>query len=331
MSNNNNLQKAKTDKKDEFYTQLSDIENELKHYQKNFRSKTVLCNCDDPRISNFFRYFSLNFEKLKLKKLITTCYKSQQMDLFSKHDSEKAIYLEYVGDKNDNKVPDPDEIGIFHLESDGDFRSDECIEILKQCDIVCTNPPFSLFREYVSQLIKYKKKFIIIGNQNAITYKEIFSLIQDNKIWLGSSIHSGDREFGVPDNYPITASGFRIDGGGKKFIRVKGVRWFTNIDYKERHEDLILYKKYNKGDYPKYDNYDAININKTKEIPIDYKGVMGVPITFLDKYNPEQFEIIGMDRPTMKELTGKQTRFHLNGKEIYARIIIKNKQLGKTS
>ena len=326
MSNNVNLQKAKTDKKDEFYTQLSDIENELKNYQKHFRGKTVLCNCDDPRISNFFHYFSYNFEKLKLKKLITTCYKSKQMNLFSQNDSEQAIYLEYEGDKNENRVPDPKEIGIFNLEQDGDFRNNECIKILKQCDIVCTNPPFSLFREYVAQLMKYEKKFIIIGNLNAITYKEIFSLIRDNKIWLGSSIHSGDREFGVPDNYTITASGFRVDEDGKKFIRVKGVRWFTNIDYKERHKDLILYKKYNKDDYPKYDNYDAININKTKEIPIDYKESMGVPITFLDKYNPEQFKIIGMDRPIMKELTGKTTRFLLDGKQLYARIVIKHKR-----
>lgn len=331
MSNNVNLQRAKTDKKDEFYTQITDIENELENYSDHFKNKTVLCNCDDPRISNFFHYFSHNFEKLKLKKLITTCYKSQQSDLFSRYDSDKAIYLEYNGDKNNNRVPDPDEIGIFNLEQDGDFRNDECIKILKQTDIIVTNPPFSLFREYVTQLIKHKKKFIIIGNQNAITYKEIFSLIQDNKIWLGSSIHSGDREFGVPDNYTITAVGFRVDKDGKKFIRVKGVRWFTNIDYKERHKDLILYKKYNKDDYPKYENYDAININKTKEIPMDYSGEMGVPITFMDKFNPDQFEIIGMDRPIMKELTGKTTRFHIDNKEIYARIVIKNKRLGKTS
>ena len=335
MSNNKSLGKANTAKKDEFYTQLSDIENELKHYQKHFEGKTVLCNCDDPRISNFFKYFLVNFEKLKLKKLIITCYKSQQMDLFSKFDSDKAIKLEYDGDKNDNKVPDIDEIGVIKLDQDGDFRSQECIDILKQADIVCTNPPFSLFREYVAQLTKYKKKFIIIGNLNAITYKEIFQLIQDNGIWLGQSIHSGDREFGVPDNYTITASGFRVDKDGKKFIRIKGVRWFTNIGYKERHKDLILYKKYNKTEYPKYDNYDAININKTKEIPMDYDGVMGVPITFLDKYNPEQFEILGCDyyvrggllpeliNPDWK---GKLDRGYLDGKRLYSRIFIKQKK-----
>ena len=188
MPNNSKLSKARIDKKDEFYTQLSDMENELKHYQKHFRGKTILCNCDDPRISNFFHYFSYNFEKLKLKKLITTCYKSQQMDMFSQNKSERAIYLEYDGDKNKNRVPDPKEIGIRHLKKDGDFRSDECIEILKQSDIVVTNPPFSLFREYVAQLMEYKKKFIIIGNQNIIASREIFKLIKENKIWLGVSI-----------------------------------------------------------------------------------------------------------------------------------------------
>ena len=274
---NRNLRNANRAKKDEFYTQLSDIEKELKHYKNYFKNKIVFCNCDDPRISNFFHYFSYNFEKLGLKKLITTCYKNQEMDLFSKNDSEKAIYLEYEGDKNNNKVPDLEEIGIKYLKGDGDFRSDECIELLKQADVVVTNPPFSLFREYVAQLVKYEKKFLIIGNVNAITYKEIFKLIKDNKLWLGASIHSGDREFGVPDDY-----------------RVKGVRWYTNLDYKERHEDLILYKKYSPEEYPTYENYDAINVNKTKEIPMEFKGHMGVPITFLDKYNPDQFEVIGL-------------------------------------
>jgi len=291
---NRNLRNANRAKKDEFYTQLSDIEKELKHYKNHFKNKIVFCNCDDPRISNFFHYFSYNFEKLGLKKLITTCYKNQEMDLFSKNDSEKAIYLEYEGDKNNNKVPDLEEIGIKYLKGDGDFRSDECIELLKQADVVVTNPPFSLFREYVAQLVKYEKKFLIIGNVNAITYKEIFKLIKDNKLWLGASIHSGDREFGVPDDYPLKAAGYRIDNNGRKFIRVKGVRWYTNLDYKERHEDLILYKKYSPEEYPTYENYDAINVNKTKEIPMEFKGHMGVPITFLDKYNPDQFEVIGL-------------------------------------
>ena len=289
-----NLHKAKNSKKDEFYTQLSDIEKELKHYKKHLKNKVVLCNCDDPRVSNFFHYFSYNFEKLGLKKLITTCYKNQNMDLFSDNNSEKAIYLEYEGDKNGNKIPDPEEIGIKHLQGDGDFRSEECIELLKQADIVVTNPPFSLFRQYVTQLNEYNKKFLIIGNVNAITYKETFKLIKKERLWLGASIHSGDREFGVPDDYPLIAAGCRIDEQGKKFIRVKGVRWFTNMDYKERHEDLVLYKPYNEGDYLPYDNYDAVNVDKTKEIPMDYKGIMGVPITFLDKYNPDQFEIVAL-------------------------------------
>ena len=211
---NKNLHEAKNAKKDEFYTQLSVIEKELKHYKNHFKNKVVFCNCDDPRVSNFFHYFSYNFEKLGLKNLITTCYKNQDMDLFSQHNTEKAIYLEYEGDKNENKVPDPEEIGLQHLKGDGDFRSKECIELLKQADIVVTNPPFSLFREYVAQLVEYNKKFLIIGNVNAITYKEIFKLIKDNNLWLGASIHSGDREFGVPDDYPLKAAGYRIDNEG---------------------------------------------------------------------------------------------------------------------
>lgn len=289
-----NLRKAKTSKKDEFYTQLTDIEREINHYRKHFKDKVVLCNCDDPRVSNFFHYFSYNFEKLGLKKLITTCYKNQNANLFSQHDTERAIYLEYEGDKNKNNIPDAEEIGIKQLKGDGDFRSKECIELLKQADIVVTNPPFSLFREYVAQLIEYDKKFVIIGNLNALTYKETFKLIKENKIWFGHSIHSGDREFGVPKDYPLNAASSRIDENGNKFIRVKGVRWFTNLDYEERHQDFILYKKYNSEDYPTYENYDAINVNVTKEIPEDYEGDMGVPITFMDKYSPEQFEIVGL-------------------------------------
>lgn len=317
------LHKAKKAKKDEFYTQLSDIEKELKNYKKHFKNKVVYCNCDDPRTSNFFHYFSHNFEKLGLKKLIATCYKSQNIDLFSKKDSKQAIYLEYTGDKNGNNEPDPKEIGIKYLKGDGDFRSEESIELLKEADIVVTNPPFSLFREYVSQLVEYEKKFLIIGNVNAITYKEIFPLIKEDKLWLGLSIKSGDREFQVPDDYPLKASTTRIDKEGNKFIRVKGVRWFTNLEYKERHEDLILYKKYNSDEYPKYDNYDAINIDKTKEIPMDYEGVMGVPITFLDKHNPEQFEIIRFRKGNdNKDLS-------INGKCPYFRILIKNKKVVK--
>ena len=326
MIKNTTLNDAKNNKNDEFYTQLTDIEKELRYYKKHFKNKVVLCNCDDPRVSQFFHYFSYQFETLGLKKLITICYKNQQSNLFSQNDSEKAIYLEYNGDKNDNRVPDPEEIGIYNLKSDGDFRSQECIDLLKQSDIIVTNPPFSLFREYVEQLMKYKKKFIIVGHQNAITYKEIFKLIYQNKIWLGASIHSGDREFGVPDNYVIKSPSLRVDEDGKKFVRVSGVRWFTNIDYNKRHEDLILYKKYTPEEYPKYDHYDAINVNKTKDIPVDYMGLMGVPITFMDKYNPDQFEIIG------RMSTTKVDEFnfgypYINGKKLYARIIIKHKKM----
>ncbi|MEE3448715.1 MAG: adenine-specific methyltransferase EcoRI family protein [Bacteroidales bacterium] len=299
MAGNTNLRAANKAKKDEFYTQLVDIENELKHYKEHFKGKTVLCNCDDPRVSNFFHYFSYNFEKLGLKKLIATCYKSQNRDLFSKNDSEKAIWLEYNGDKNGNRVPDPEEIGINYLKGDGDFRSQECIELLKQSDIVVTNPPFSLFREYVAQLIEYEKKFLIIGNKNAITYKEIFRLIKDNKLWIGCTPMSQDLLF----EWPQTMQQEALDKGkvGSKFRIVNGKMlgrspsiWYTNLDHKKRHEELILYKSYTSEEYPTYENYHAINVDKTVDIPLDFDGDMGVPITFLDKYNPDQFDIIGL-------------------------------------
>ena len=288
------LTKAKLAKKDEFYTQLGDIEREVMHYREYFCGKTVLCNCDDPRVSNFFHYFSYNFEFLGLKKLISICYKNQERDLFTTKATDRAIWLEYDGDKNGNRIPDPEEIGIHYLDGDGDFRKEESINLLKRADVVVTNPPFSLFREYVAQLVKYEKKFLIIGNVNALKYKEIFPLIKQDKMWLGCSIHSGDREFGVPDDYPLEASSCRIDEKGRKFIRVKGVRWYTNIEHKERHEEMILYRKYDPAVYPRYVNYDAIEVSKTADIPCDYDGVMGVPITFMDKYNPDQFEIVGM-------------------------------------
>ena len=327
---NKNLNEAKVAKKDEFYTQLSDIEHELLHYEHHFHGKTVLCNCDDPRVSNFFHYFSHKFEPLGLKKLITTCYKSQRPDMFSRHDSEKAIYLEYAGDLNNNRVPDPDEIGVKPLQSDGDFRNSECIALMRQADVVSTNPPFSLFREYVALLVEHKKNFLIIGNINAVSYKEIFQLIKENKLWLGPSIRSGDREFGVPEYYPLEAASCRIDSDGKKFIRIKGVRWFTNLDHKKRHEDMVLYKQYSADEYPKYDNYDAINVDKTVDIPVDYAGVMGVPITFLDKYNPDQFEIIGQMATTKID----EFNFgypYIQGKKKYARILIRNKQVQKSN
>ncbi len=287
---NTKLTQAKINKKDEFYTQLQDIERELKHYKNHFKDKVVYCNCDDPRISNFFHYFSYNFEKLGLKKLITTCYKNQDADLFSQNDSEQAIYLEYTGDKNGNNVPDPEEIGIEHLKGDGDFRSKESIELLKIADIVVTNPPFSLFREYIAQLNKYDKKFLVIGHQNATKYKEIFRLFIENKIWLGYGFKGGAGHF-INEHYEDYATASDRKEG---MIRVSGVHWFTNLEINKRHEDLILYKKYTPEDYPKYDNYDAIEVSKTKEIPYNYSGVMGVPISFLDKYNPEQFELVGM-------------------------------------
>lgn len=289
-SQNSLLKEAKANKKDEFYTQLSDIEKELKHYRNHFKDKVVLCNCDDPRVSNFFHFFSYNFEKFGLKKLIATCYKNQEIDLFSENKSEQAIYLEYIGDKNGNNVPDVEEIGIKHLKGDGDFRSKECIELLKQADIVVTNPPFSLFREYISQLIEYDKKFVIVGHQNAIKYKEIFPLIRDNKIWLGFGFTGGAAHFLNTQYEDYATAGNHKEG----MIRVSGVHWFTNLDINKRHEDLILYKKYTPEEYPKYENLDAINVDITKDIPLDYNGMMGVPITFMDKYNPDQFEIIGV-------------------------------------
>ncbi|NKQ40245.1 MAG: modification methylase [Sulfurovum sp.] len=324
-SQNENLTQAKKNKKDEFYTQLADIERELKHYKKHFKGKVVYCNCDDPRVSNFFHYFSFNFEKLGLKKLITTCYKNKDIDLFSRNNTEQAIYLEYTGDKNGNNVPDLEEIGIHHLKGDGDFRSEESIELLKEADIVVTNPPFSLFREYVTQLIEYDKKFIIIGNQNAITYKEIFNYFKENKIWIGYK--SGDMEFKVPGYYEPRETRYRQDETGQKWRSMGNICWYTNLDIAKRHEDLILYKKYNKNEYPKYDNYNAINIDKVKEIPVDYKDTMGVPITFLAKHNPMQFDLIGIDRPLVEAITGKVSRFKLNDKEKFARIVIRNKRL----
>lgn len=319
---NSNLHRASVAKEDEFYTQLSDIENELKHYKHHFKDKIVYCNCDDPRVSNFFHYFSYNFEHLGLKKLIATCYQNQQPDLFSRNDSEQAIYLEYMGDKNGDGVPSDNEIIKNKLKGDGDFRSQECIDLLKQADIVVTNPPFSLFREYVEQLIEYDKKFLIIGSQNAITYKDIFSLIRDNKIWLGNK--SGDMKFKVPDHYMPRKTRFWVDETGQKWRSLGNICWFTNLDHARRHEELILYKTYNPSEYPKYDEYDAINVNKVAEIPMDWNGAMGVPITFLSKHNPKQFEILGIDR-YIEDNPNYGKRFTIKGKEVYARIIIRKK------
>lgn len=324
MAANRNLHWAKSRKKDEFYTQLADIENELKYYREHFRGAVVYCNCDDPTVSNFTRYFTLNFDFLGLKRLITTCYKNQQMDLFSQHDKESAVGLEYSGGEPD----------VFHLKGDGDFRSRECIELLKQADIVVTNPPFSLFREYVAQLMEYEKKFVIIGNKNAIKYKEIFPLIEDNRLWVGNTSMSRDMLFDVPEDYARELVATKKEGSAYKIVDgvVKGRApsiWFTNLDHAKRHEELILYKRFSPEEYPTYDNYDAVNVNKTAEIPYDYDGKMGVPISFMDKHNPEQFDIIGLDRPIMSKLTGKVSCFYLNGKELYSRIVIRHKEVQK--
>lgn len=321
MAKNTNLTDAKKAKNDEFYTRIEDIEKELKYYKDFFRGKVVFCNCGDAIHHNFGKYFSMNFEHLGLKKLICTSFEM---------DGSHGKVAIYEGDKNGNYIPDSDEWTTYVLEGNGDFRSAECVELLKQSDVVVSNPPFSLFREYVAQLMEYGKKFLIIGNMNAITYKEIFPLIKDNKIWLGVSIKSGDRKFYVPDNYPLNASGCGIDENGKRFIRVKGVRWFTNIEDANCNLPLDLYKKYNPKDYPKYDNYNAINVNKTSDIPMDYDGVMGVPITFLDKYCPTQFEIvdareIGLtDKQKNKStMLVKDADSAINGKPTYARILIR--------
>lgn len=318
---NKNLHAAKKAKKDEFYTQLTDIERELQHYWPHFRDKVVLCNCDDPYESNFFKYFALRFNQLGLKKLICTCYdgspvvgtelqlpfewgdeaqsdNSQAAETIPLYGSKRAYKVEItqVDDRNGDGAVDlcdvqellkNDRNAISTLKQHGDFRSQECIELLRQADIVVTNPPFSLFREYLAQLVEYDKKFLIIGHQNAITYKEVFPLIKEDKIWLGYGFKGGAAHFFSPYEDIATASDHKKD-----MIRVSGVNWFTNLDHKKRHEMLDLVCRYSPEEYPKYDNYDAINVDRTSDIPYDYDGVMGVPITFLDKYNPEQFEIV---------------------------------------
>ena len=289
QANNKNLKKASKNKNDEFYTQLVDIERELKYYKAHFRDKVVYCNCDDPRVSNFFKYFYLNFEYLELKKLMATCYKNQDIDLFSMNDKEEAIWLEYNGNGNIN---DFDNVEINNLKGDGDFRSEECIELLKQADVVVTNPPFSLFREYIGQLVEYDKKFLVIGNINCLTYKEIFALIKENKAWLGNGMGRWISGFIVPKHYELYGTETKINEDGERIVSTNNCLWLTNLDIEKRHDDLLLYENYTEDKYPMYVNYDAINVDKTNEIPMDYDGIMGVPITFLDKYNPNQFEIV---------------------------------------
>ena len=332
MSANKNLHQAKSNKKDEFYTQLADIENELRHYSDHFRGKVVYCNCDDPRVSNFFHYFAYNFRILGLKKLITTCYKNQQMDMFSQNDSERAIYLEYDGTQNETGVPDVEDIGVRCLAGDGDFRSAECIELLKQADIVVTNPPFSLFREYVAQLIEHDKKFVIIGHQNAITYKEIFPLIKDNKLWLGHGTMGRDMLFDVPADYGQELLETKKEGSAYRIVngvvmgRLGNAAWFTNLEHSRRREDLILYKRYSPEEYPRYDNYDAIEVSKTKEIPMDWDGAMGVPISYLDKHSPDQFEIDGLCWLLLRDMGAKESMFKIDGKRKYRRIVIRRRR-----
>jgi hypothetical protein len=360
---NKNLNAAKAAKKDEFYTEMTDIERELQYYWPHFRGKVVFCNCDDPYESYFFKYFALHFNHLGLKKLICTCYNGspvQGEELvidfgdFSDEPKKVAFKVEIteVKDLNGDGAVDLSDVryllqndkNVISILKTGDFRDPECIELLREADIVVTNPPFSLFREYIAQLMEYGKKFLIIGNVNAITYKEVFPLIKNNQLWFGPSITSGDRKFYVPENYPLNASGCGVDKDGRRFIRVKGVRWFTNLDHKKRHEEIDLVRHYTAEEYPTYENYKAIEVSKTSDIPLDYSGTMGVPITFLDKYNPDQFEIIGQTQgdsgkelglaPYPRELKklnpslrDGQLYYMKNGypEKPYARILISNK------
>lgn len=338
---NKNLNAAKTAKKDEFYTQLTDIERELQHYWAHFRDKVVLCNCDDPYESNFFKYFALRFNQLGLKKLICTCYNGSpvqgnelMIDFGDFTDAPKKIAYKVeiteVKDVNGDGAVDLSDVryllqnekNVISTLKTGDFRDPECIELLKQVDVVVTNPPFSLFREYIDQLIVFGKKFLIIGNQNNVTYKEIFPLLMNNIIWLGHK--SGDMSFKVPDDYEPRETRYWQDETGQKWRSLGNICWYTNLDHNKRHEELDLVCRYSIEEYPSYDSYDAINVNKVDDIPCDYEGVMGVPITFLDKYNPDQFEIIGIDR-YVKDNPHYGHRFKINNKEVYARILIRNK------
>lgn len=365
MANNKNMAKAKENKNDEYYTQLNDIEKELKHYKKDFNNKTVFCNCDDPFESNFFKYFAMNFNHLGLKKLICTCYATSpvawvQLSLFDnenivvKKGNGKQPYkieITEVKDYNGDGAVDLSDVEyllknkkntLSVLEGDGDFRSQECIELLKEADIVVTNPPFSLFREYVAQLVEFDKKFIIIGNPNSLHYKEIFPLIQNNKIWIGYKSMSSDMLFDVSKEYAQTLIRTKKEGSGYKIIDgvVKGraqAIWLTNIDIGKRHEELVLYKKYNPNEYPIYINLKAIDVNKICDIPYDFEGLMGVPDGFLEKFNPEQFEIIGLGCGDMAKEIGV-TKNHRGRTDIayidsngnykcpYSRIIIRRKQ-----
>lgn len=317
---NHLLQKAKVSKSDEFYTQLCDIDRELQYYKQHFQGKVVYCNCDNPRVSNFFYYFASNFHELGLKKLIAACYVESKRNLFNITDDRKGFYCEITEGINDRK--EINNLKFISFKGNGDFRSEESIELLKVSDIVVTNPPFSLFRDYISQLIKYNKKFLVIGNVNAITYKEIFTLIQNNKIWLGVNLGRGISGFIVPEHYKLYGTETHKDTDGNSIVATNNCLWLTNLELKQRHENIVLTKEYigNEDKYPTYDNCEGINVNRTQDIPKDYKGIMGVPITFLHKYNPTQFEIIRF----RKGDDGKDLQ--INGKCPYFRILIRNKR-----
>lgn len=374
-NNNRTLSKAKSAKNDEFYTQLNDISNELKHYKALLRGKTILCNCDDPFESNFFKYFALNFNNLGLKKLIATSYSKSPivgkqlplLDIEGLKPEGKEPYAVEINEVPDHKKKGSTDITDVeyllkrkantarHLVGDedyaaGDFRSAECVALLKEADIVITNPPFSLFREFIAQLVDFDKQFLIIGNQNAITYKEVFALIKDNKLWLGVD-NGGTKWFRVPDGYDIQTESRKKVENGIKYFSMGSIMWFTNMDNPKRHESIPLFKKYTKKEYPRYENYDAIEVKKVAEIPVDYDGVMGVPITFMDRYNPDQFEIVGTTesndpdnpfrtrvytseecRAGYKRLFGKPGTYDLNasgvvgGVKVFKRVLIRHRR-----
>ena len=324
MPGNSNLQDSRSAKADEFYTPLSMIENELKHYKNHFKNKTVLCNCDDPRVSNFFRYFVMYFDVLELKRVIATCYKNNDADLFSQESTEKAVYLEYDGSIKYSGEEDFAKIPCKELKGNGDYSSKECIEFLKQSDIVVTNPPFSKMKEYLPFLVNSGKQFIILGNLNHATWAETFPYFIENKVWCGYT--DGHFWFQVPDSYEEKATDYKMVDG-IKYRRMGNICWFTNLDLAKRHEELKTGKKFADGEYPKYDSYDAIEVSRNVDIPMDYDGVMGVPITFLTKHNPEQFKLVG-------ELhTGKGNDYDfafpkVNGTNKYVRILIqKNRKI----
>ena len=353
MAGNSNLHDSSRNKQDEFYTNLQLIEDELKHYRAHFKGKRVLCNCDDPYESNFFKYFAMSFNSLGLKSLTATCYATSpvvytQLDLFGEgmtvsrkerkgtqrgKQPYKIVINEVTDVNGDGRIDLADVEWLIKnrknvltkLKGDGDFRSPECVALLDEADIVVTNPPFSLFREYMALLMEHDKQFLIVGNMNAAIYSEVFPLIKGNKVWLGNK--SGHFWFKVPDSYEEKATDFKIDERGQKWRRMGNICWFTNLDIEKRHEEMTLFRHYSPEEYPTYDNYDAIEVSKTADIPCDWDGMMCVPITFMSQYNPDQFEIVGLDR-YVDDNPRYGHRFTINGKETYARIIIRRKRNG---